>query len=369
MNTFRARLTAALLLALLVTAPASAQTTAQTTPNVAPSVSASDPLFLKTRPATFRLEQRSATDSNEPNGLGTGFFISKDGLALTAYHVVFGAKALSAKTLSGARYPLQVVGYDENNDMAVVRVNVKNAVPFLPLTDAAPKIGDGALSIGNGGGAFLTAKRGILRELNVKSERADFPSGTLKLDAPLIPGDSGGPIIDAKGEAIGIVSYIQVGSDTTASYAVPVTQNSPLLAALEKGRKVDAPFIGIGQDNTGALFDNLKDEAFPALGLGPKPGVVFTSVGKGSPASKAGLIPLTQLTPSGQNTLPTFSGDVILAVDGQPVRSFLDLLQQIRPHKVGETVNLSVQRGDRLMNLKLTLASHAEVEAANPAGR
>ena len=367
-NTLRARLSAALLLALLAAAPSSAQPVTQP-PNTAPKVAAADPLFTKTRPATFRLEQRSASDPNEPDGLGTGFFIGKDGLGLTAYHVVFGAKALSAKTLSGARYPLQVVGYDENNDVAVVRVKVPGSVPFLPLAALPPKIGEGALAIGNGGGAFLLPKRGTLRELNVKSDRADFPSGTLKLDAPLIPGDSGGPIINAKGEAIGIVSYIQVGSDSSASYAVPVTRSSPLLAALEKGQKVDASVVGVNQDNLGALFDNLRDEAFPALGLGPKPGVVFTGVERSSPASKAGLVPLSQLTPGSQDTLPTFSGDVILAVDGQPVRRFLDLLQQIRPRRVGETVNLSVQRGDKLVNLKLTLASHAEVQAANPEDR
>ncbi len=371
-NTLRARLTAALLLALLA-APAGAQpaaplTSTQVTPNrAAPSASLSDPLFTKTRPATFRLEQRSASDPREPNGLGTGFFISKDGLGLTAYHVVFAAKALSAKTLSGTRYPVEVVGYDENSDVAVVRVKVGSSVPFLPLTDVIPKIGDRALSIGNGGGAFLTPKRGTLRQLNVKSERADFPSGTLKLDAPLIPGDSGGPIINARGEAIGVVSYIQVGSDTSASFGVPVTRNSPLLAALEKGQKVDAPFIGIGQvSQVGAWFDSLKDEAFPALGLGPKPGVVFTSVGKNSPASRAGLIALNQLTTGDGSSLPKFTGDVILAVNGRPVRGFGELLAQIRPRKVGETVNLSVQRGNKVVNLKLTLASHAQVEAANP---
>ncbi|WP_041230945.1 S1C family serine protease [Deinococcus peraridilitoris] len=375
MKQTRSRVLTALASALLLTAPLAAAQSAPAAPanrtsstqaqNAAARVPAE--VYQKNRAAAFRIEQRD--DNGELDGIGTGYFINKDGLALTAYHVVFGAKNLRARTLSGEVLPVKVVGYDDGNDIAVVQVEVKKDVPFLPLAAEAPKTGDAALAIGNGGGRFLRAEYGNLQRLSVEAGRADFPSGTFELDAQLVPGDSGGPIINAKGEAIGVVSYIQVGSASgqgarssargmqIISYAVPVSRESTLVAALTKGEKRDAPVIGIrgGTD--------LRDEAFVPTGLGPKPGVVFFEVTPGSPAAKAGLRPIETLQqPRSPNDYPKLRGDVILAVDGKSVRDFTDLLTQVRARKVGDTVTLTVQRGEETVQLKMTLEGRAQVQ-------
>ena len=95
--------------------------------------------------------------------------------------------------LNKTRYPAQVIGYNDQDDLALLRVNVPRGTPFLPLAAARPAVGETALAIGNGGGAFLTPKTGRLLGLDSDPGRADFPPGTLEMNAPLIPGDSGGP--------------------------------------------------------------------------------------------------------------------------------------------------------------------------------
>lgn len=376
---FRPRALVALLSAFLLVTPAafaqgtsaapSAPAAAQ---NATPRVSAD--VFQKLRPTAFRIEQRAANATTAPDGLGTGFFISKDGLALTAYHVVFGAKELSARLVgSDKRVPVEVIGFDDYNDIALLRVKVTEDVPFLPLAQNGPKVGDAALAIGNGGGSFLRDKYGTFERLDVASERADFPSGTLELNAQLIPGDSGGPIINARGEAVGVVSYIQVGGSSSGgsnlrikSYAIPVTQSSKLVADLRGGVKRDAPVLGVSRGGqignvAGALDD--ADELFPSIGLGSKLGVTFSGVQDGSPAAKAGLKPLVLVDQGSQqqNRYPQFSGDVIVAIDGKAVRAWNDLVSQIRGKKIGDAIKLTVARGTQTVEVSVTLAARAEI--------
>lgn len=366
-NTRPPRALGALALTALLAAPALAQTTPSTAQPTRPaqnttatSAGVSDAIFQKLRPATFRLDQRAASDNSPPDGIGTGWFINDSGLALTAYHVIFGADKLSARFLNGERYDVEVVGYDDSNDVALVQVKVNRKVPFIPLAQAAPKVGEAALAIGNSGGQLLKEKRGVLKRLDVAAGRADFPSGTLELDAPLAPGDSGGPVINARGEGIGVVSYIRAAQGSTPrqlvwnSYAVPMTSGSSLLASLQAGRKNDAPAIGIGY----SLPGELPDEYF-SFGLGGKPGVLFTSVVKDGPAARAGLRPLQVL--DGDSTPPRLAGDVIVAVNGKTVREWLDLIEQIRAYKVGDTVRLTVQRGAQSVEVPVELGARAQV--------
>ena len=199
------------------------------------------------------------------------------------------------------------------------------------------------------------SKTGRLTALNVAASRADFPPGTLELTAPLVPGDSGGPILNAQGEVMGIVSYISAqptpfGIATRSSYAVPVTRNAPILTQLRGGLKVDAPVIGLRS------FGDIADDYFARLGLGNLPGAVFTSVTKGSPADKIGLRPLKPLK-TDQNGTPTqLSGDVITAINGLRIHNFDELLSAVRARQVGDVIKLSVVRdGKPIPDLSLQL--------------
>lgn len=370
-------------LALLLGATVSAQTAAPTTPaqrqaNTPAPLSASETaslraLYQKLRPATLRIEDCPVNDCTEPDGVGTAFLIG-DGYALTAYHVVFAAKRLSAVTLDKKRYTVQVIGYDDQADLALLKVNVPAGTPSMPLASARPAVGDPALAIGNGGGAFLTPKTGRLTGLDSDAGRADFPPGTLELNAQLIPGDSGGPIINARGEVMGVVSYISVGGSrrgigapsagagNITAYAVPVTRTSQTLADLRKGVKRDAPVIGIGLDTRldfafALPAENFKEfsDAFD-LDLGDTPGAFFTSVSSNSPAARAGLRPLA-FDQNGKRT----SGDIVTAVNGRPIANFSDFQYAVRRYQPGQTVTLTVLRDGKKIEVKLTLAPRAQI--------
>ena len=321
-------------------------------------------LFTKLRPATLRIEQCPVNDCTEPDGIGTGFLISADGLALTAYHVVFQAPALSARTSNGNRYPVKVVGYDDQNDLAVIRVSVPKGTPFLPLASSTPKLGDAALAIGNGGGEYLRPKVGRFTALRSEAGRADFPPGTLELSAPLVPGDSGGPIINRAGEVAGVVSYVRFEStgereeDVEAhAYAVPVTVDDTRVAELRRGVKRDAAVIGISLEGEWSLLANLPEQAFVESKLGKTAGAFFTRVVPGSPAAKAGLQPL-RLSEKGD----LISGDIVTAINGRRVYNFSDFQYAVRRYAPGDTITLSVLRGGKNISVKLTLAARSSVQ-------
>ncbi|WP_102125856.1 S1C family serine protease [Deinococcus planocerae] len=327
-----------------------------------------DALFRKLRPATLRIEDCPPTNCREPNGVGTAFLIG-DGYALTAYHVVFASKTLSAQTLDKKRYAVQVVGYDDQSDLALIRVNVPGGTPSMPLAARGPQVGDAALAIGNGGGEFLVQKTGRLTGLDSDAGRADFPPGTLELNAQLIPGDSGGPILNAQGEVVGVVSYISVGGPRggrITAYAVPVTRTNATLAALRRGEKRDAPVIGIALTPQLEFAFALPADRFAEfnrvfdLGLGDTPGAFFTNVVPGSPAARAGLQPLT-LNEQGKRV----SGDLVTAVNGQAIANFSDFQYAVRRYRPGETVTLTVLRGGKRIEVKLTLAARPQVQVQN----
>ena len=365
---------------LLLTAPVQAQKTERnsskpgTPASASPSASLSpalSSLFQKTRPATVQIRDcapvASDPECNDPNGLGSGVLISADGSLLTAYHVVYGATRLEAVTLDKKHYKISVVGFDEPHDLALLKINISGAT-FVPLAAQTPKIGQAALAIGNAGGAFLQPKSGKLLALNAAAGRADFPPGTLQLDAPLAPGDSGGPILNDAGQLIGITSYIRLGNGTLTgvaqgqaapqynSYAVPVTSTSELLAQLRAGVKREAPVVGIQTANE--LTDQLDVAFFKALGLGSTVGFVFTDVVTGGPADLAGLHPLKATAFDNKGAATRATGDVITAVDGKSVKSYLDFLAAIRSHEVGDQVTLTVIRdgGAKPLSVSLKLA-------------
>ncbi|WP_309570424.1 trypsin-like peptidase domain-containing protein [Deinococcus sp.] len=322
-------------------------------------------LFTKVRPATLRIEQCPPTNCDSSDGIGTAALISADGLALTAYHVVAKARALSAQTVDKKRYAVEVLGFDEQHDLALLKVNVPRGTPFLTLTSRMPSVGDIELAVGNGNGAFLTSKTGRLTALNADAGRADFPPGTLELDAPLIPGDSGGPIVNAKGELAGIVSYIRLagGSRTISayrSYAVPVTVTDALLAQLKSGVKQDAPQIGVGLAQAFDPAFMMDAEGFKMLSdilkLGPTPGAFFTSVSAGSPAATAGLKPL-RLNSAQERE----SGDIVTEVNGKRVLNFSEFQYAVRSYKVGDTVTLTVLRDGKTLKVPLTLTGSTKI--------
>ncbi|WP_345464581.1 S1C family serine protease [Deinococcus carri] len=305
-------------------------------------------LFTRSRPAVVRVE--SLNPSRGEEGIGTGFFISQTGQVLTAYHVVASGQLFQVQTLAGRRLPARVAAYDAQADVALLQVQGRGPFPVLNLATRPPRVGETVLAIGNSGGDFLQPRRGQLLRLGAEAGRADFPQGTLEMTAPLAPGDSGGPIIDGNGQAIGVVSYIRVddSGQTRASYAVPVTEGNDLITALRAGKQRDVPVVGLVLDVNHS-------------GLTDPPGGVVSRVAKGSPAARAGL----RGAALDENGNLARLGDVILSVNGQRTRNANEVISAIRRAQVGDTVTLGYLRGGQPREAHVTLVGERTVPDLN----
>lgn len=324
-------------------------------------------VFNKYRPATIRLKNCLSRRCTSQLSHGTGFFINSNGLALTAYHVIKGAKILRAQTLNQQSYPVRIIGFDENHDIALIQVQIPSPTPYIPLNTRYPRVGQAALAIGNGGKSFLRPKIGRLTQLNVAADQADFPSGTIEMSVPVIPGDSGGPILNAAGEAIGVTSYINVQYNEVTrkqfhrGYAVPVHRNDRRLQALGRGLKREAAMIGVSIDNEWTELLSLEPSMFSTISrkyglqLGHIPGAFFNRVVPNSPAARAGLQPLRYQ--NGQR----IGGDIVVGVNNIRIYNFSDFQFAVRRYTPGQTIILSVLRNNRPIKLKLVLAPSSTI--------
>ena len=338
--------------------------------------------FERARDATVRLEARC---SDSVLGVGTGFFVSEDGLLLTAYHVVTAEETtrcraqLVAITTDHLEYSVELVGFDAYMDLAALRANVTTLVPYIPLATRLPSPGTGVVAIGNSRDDFMGARAGRVTRLGVHAGRADFADDTIELTNSLAPGDSGGPVVNGRGEAVGVVSYISFNPAAMSSqsfvppflqglsltrdfagYAVPVTQRSDLVNAVLAGHRRDVPVVGFrwleGMD---------YDPATSPHYLGARPGPIVDSVEAGGPADLAGLRGLRQTTVTNADGTVSLEpvGDVIVAVDGTPTPTFYDLLSLIRSKNIGDVVTLTVQRGNATFRVQLELRARSSVFA------
>ncbi len=339
--------------------------------------------FELARTATVKIEARCAgREWGPPLGIGTGFFVSADGMLLTAYHVVDPTStsvecqiAYVAVAHDESRYALELVGFDAYMDIAALKAAVDRSVDFLPLGQTAPGVGDEIVAVGNSRNEFLAARAGRVTRLGVRPGRSDFADETIELTASLAPGDSGGPVVNARAEVIGVVSYISfnpgaMSSDTYvppylrgvalprsyASYAVPVTFDGALAAAVLGGSQRDVPVLGF----TWAVDYDPKSSDFY---LGSRPGPVVNSVASGGPADLAGILPFRQVQEVAPNGTPRLVplADVITSVDGVATPTFYDLLAEIRSKEIGQSVELTVQRGNASIRLEIVLGAKRAV--------
>ncbi|MBB5296238.1 S1C family serine protease [Deinococcus metallilatus] len=318
----------------------------QTLPNQLPA--STRELFTRSRPAAVRVESLNPSKGEE--GIGTGFFISETGQVLTAYHVVGTGKLFQVQTLSGRLLPARVTAYDAQADLALLQVQGHGPFPVLKLATRPPRVGETVLAIGNSGGDFLQPRRGQLLRLGAEAGRADFPQGTLEMTAPLAPGDSGGPIIDGNGQAIGVVSYIRVddSGQTRTSYAVPVTEGNALITALRAGKQRDVPVVGLVLD---VVHSGMTDP----------PGGVVRRIARNSPAARAGLRGAT----FDENDNLTALGDIITRVNGQRTRDANDVISAIRRAGVGDTITLGYVRDGQERETQITLVGQRSVPDLN----
>lgn len=285
-------------------------------------------------------------------GQGSGFVYDQAGHIVTNNHVVEGAQGIEVTFADGRTLPATVIGTDPASDLAVIQVNAANeAFTAVELADSdSLKVGQIVVAIGSPFGLESTMTTGIISALDRSFEGDGGPGGTyqvpdiIQTDAAINPGNSGGPLLDLYGRVIGVNSRIEspVRGNSGIGYAVPSNIVRAVVPQLIATGDVQHPYMGIAGLEINA--NNATQLGFAA----EQRGVLITNIVAGGPANKAGLLAANASTGLG--------GDLIVSIDGQPVRAFADLLGYIVEYTaVGQTVELQVLRDGQLQTASLTL--------------
>jgi serine protease Do len=281
---------------------------------------------------------RPQDEEQRVQGAGSGVIISPDGEILTNHHVIEGIRGgdtnLEVKTSDGKTYKAKVLGLDKELDIALVKIEATH-LPFAKLGNSdAMRIGDWVVAIGNPLGLDHTVTQGII---SAKGRQLSGPGleSFLQTDAAINRGNSGGPLLNLKGEVIGINTAIRPDGQNIG-FAVPVNMVNHILADLRSGKPVKRGYLGVGTKN-------LDNEFQSALGI--LEGAVVGVIMKGGPADKAGIRRL----------------DVITGVDGKKVRNGDELIAAISSRRAGETVKVTVWRDGKFKELAVALGDRKEL--------
>ena len=269
---------------------------------------------------------------------GSGVIISPSGEILTNHHVVAAMgnseNAIEVKTSDGKSYKAKVLGKDKELDIALIKIDAAH-LPFAKLGDSdGLRIGEWVVAIGNPFGLEHTVTQGII---SAKGRKLDTGVNSfLQTDAAINRGNSGGPLLNLRGEVVGVNTAINPAGQNIG-FAVPISLVNRVLKDLRAGRPVSRGYLGVGP----AELDQAYQDA-----LGVKEGVVVSTVEKGQAGDKAGIQRL----------------DVITAVEGVPVRSPDDLVNAISSRRAGDAVKLTVHRDGKTLALTATLGDRKALE-------
>ena len=289
-------------------------------------------------------------------GQGSGFVIDKEGHILTNYHVVANARQVEVTFSNRKKYKAQVIGMDQSHDLAVIKINATNVVPAVLGDSKGLVVGQKVFAIGNPFGLSGTMTRGIISSM--RSIRG--PDGTpideaIQTDAAINPGNSGGPLLNSRGEVIGINTMIATGGANQSAgvgFAIPINAAKAVLNDLVTVGRVKRPTLGI---RGLPISPELAEE----LGLPADYGVLIMQVVRDGPAEAAGLRGGNERAYLG-NTPIMFGGDLIVAIDGQEINDLRDLSGMMNNHRAGDTISVTIYRGKQRREVKVRLGDAKE---------
>jgi S1-C subfamily serine protease len=313
---------------------------------------------------TSALMRNSWGGVQEQQGEGSGFVWDEAGVVVTNHHVVAGAQQVQV-TVGGRNFRADVVATSPNHDLAVLRLrgNVSGLQPLPVGRSHDLKVGQTVIAIGNPFGFDQTMTTGIVSALNrsIQAEKGALLQGLIQVDAAINRGNSGGPLLDSAGRLIGVTTAIYSPSGTSAGigFAVPVDTVNEIVPRLLGGRATTAR-LGVTRDPFYASYRLDPD-------LGYTSGAIVAETIDGYGAAAAGLRPF-KITETNRGPRIDEYGDVIVAIDGTPVRSFDELPRVLGSRRPGDTVKLTVVRGlpDAPQPLELPIRLTAEGERITP---
>jgi len=274
----------------------------------------------------------------EMKGIGSGIIMDAQGHILTNYHVAGGASSIQVTLADGSQYPAKVVGADPKTDLAVIQIHDSDRLPYLTFGDSDKVgVGEWVVAIGAPRGLDQTVTQGIISAkhrmgISDPSSYQDF----LQTDAPINPGNSGGPLLNLRGEVIGINAAIATdsGGSEGIGFAIPSNMATRIAGTLIAHGKVERGWLGVS-------IQDLKPDAAKAIGLPSPKGALIADVVNGGPAATAGLK----------------HGDVVLAYQDQPVADASSLRNKVADTPIGQDVTLTVWRDRKQEAVRVKLAS------------
>ena len=287
--------------------------------------------------------------------LGSGFVLDKQGHIVTNFHVIDGATSIQVRFSNDDTLKATLVGGDPSTDLALLKVDASaSALTPLALADSTRlEVGDAVVAIGNPFGLERTVTAGIVSALqrNVRAPNGYSIDHVIQTDAPINHGNSGGPLLNTRGEVIGINSQIETGGagdgNVGIGFAVPANTVKTVIGQLLTSGKVEHAYLGVSA--VGVTSDIAKSFRLPVT-----KGLVIQTVNDGSGAAGAGLkAGNKQVVIAGESF--RMGGDVIVAADGKSVATIDELRDVIAARKPGEKIQLKIYRGDAVKTVTVTL--------------
>ncbi len=317
-------------------------------------------LFEKSEESVVKIKVERI-GSADTGGLGSGFVYDNLGHIITNAHVVDGANKTTVTFLDGSQYSAEIIGEDRFTDIAVIKVSEKPRLlhPLQMGDSSLLQVGEQVAAIGNPFGLSGSMTSGIVSgmgRLIASPDTAFSIPDVIQTDAAINPGNSGGPLLNMKGQVIGINTAILSGTGEFAGvgFAIPSNTVSKIVPVLIEDGKYHHPWIGItGQD--------IDPDLAQALQLKQAKGFMIITVVDGSPADKAGLKGRTITLETGGKEYPA-GGDIIISVDDKEVRKISDILIHLQREKsVGDTMVLGVLRDGEFLHITLELVERPDL--------
>ena len=288
-------------------------------------------------------------------GAGSGVLIDREGHVLTNYHVVQDAQQLEVTLSDRRKLPARVIGLDPTHDLAVIQIKGDKLAPAVLGDSRTLVVGQKVFAIGNPFGLSGTMTRGIISSIRpVRGPNGNFVDEAIQTDAAINPGNSGGPLLNSRGEVVGINTFIlsPVGQSAGIGFAIPINAAKAVLNDLITLGRIRRPSLGIRSIPIGP---ELADQ----LGLAADYGVLVLQVTPNGASDRAGIRGGNERAYLG-NIPIMIGGDLIIAIDGQDISDQQDIARFMNNHRAGDKVKVDFYRGKRKMQVEVTLGEARE---------